>query len=74
MKIIYIPVTKKITEQNLKNYIKCFIYDIYIILKNFFPNRKITKNTSGYIDAAIHSNAFVVEIPYRFCLIFSKIH
>ena len=73
MKIIYIPVTKKITERSLKNYIKCFIYDIYIILKNFFPNRKITKSTSGYIDAAIHSNAFVVEIPYRFCLIFSKI-
>ena len=40
MKIIYIPVTKKITERNLKNYIKCFIYDIYIILKNFFPKTR----------------------------------
>ena len=73
MKIIYIPVTKKITEKNLINYLKCFIYDIYIISKNFFPKRKITINTSGYIDAAIHSNAFVFEIPYRYCLIFSKI-
>ena len=73
MRIIYIPVTKKITEENFKNYFKCFLYDIYIILKNFSFNRKASKSTSGYIDAAIHSNSFVIEIPYNFCLFFSKI-
>ena len=73
MKILYIPVTKKIKERNFKNYLKCFLYDIYIVLKNFSFNRKITKSTSGYIDAAIHSNAFVLELPYNYCLIFSKI-
>ncbi len=73
MRILYIPVTKKITEKTLKNYLKCFLYDVYIVLKNFSLNRKITNNTSGYIDAAIHSNAFVLELPYNYCLIFSKI-
>ena len=73
MKIILIPVTKKISERNFKNYVKCFFYDILIILKNFSFNRKITKNTSGYIDAAIHSNAKVLELPYNYCIIFSKI-
>jgi len=73
MKILYIPVTKKITEKNFKNNLKCFLYDIYIVLKNFSLNRKITKGTSGYIDAAIHSNAYVLELPYNYCLIFSKI-
>ena len=73
MKILYVPVTKKITEKNFKNYLKCFLYDLYIVLKNFSFNKKITKNTSGYIDAAIHSNAYVLELPYNYCLIFSKI-
>jgi glycosyltransferase involved in cell wall biosynthesis len=73
MKILYIPVTKKIKEKNVKNYLKCFLYDIYIVLKNFSFNKKINKNTSGYIDAAIHSNAYVLELPYNYCLIFSKI-
>ena len=73
MKILYIPGTIKITEKNFKNYLKCFLYDIYIVLKNFSFNRKITKSTSGYIDAAIHSNAYVLELPYTYCLIFSKI-
>ena len=73
MRILYIPGTIKITEKNFKNYLKCFLYDIYIILKNFSFNRKITKSTSGYIDAAIHSNAYVLELPYNYCLIFSKI-
>ena len=73
MKILYIPVTKKIKEKNFKNYLICFLYDIYIILKNFFFSRKITHGTTGYIDAAIHSNAHVLELPYNYCLIFSKI-
>tara|TARA_B100000035_G_scaffold206519_1_gene176597 strand:- start:2763 stop:3770 length:1008 start_codon:yes stop_codon:yes gene_type:complete len=73
MKILYIPVTKKIEEKNFKNYLKCIFYDIYIILKNFYPNKKITNNTSGYIDAAIHSNSYVIELPYNYCIIFSKI-
>ena len=73
MKILYIPATKKITEKNIKNYLKCFLHDIYIVLKNCSFNRKITKSTSGYIDAAIHSNAYVLELPYNYCLIFSKI-
>ena len=73
MKIIYIPVAKKIKEKNFKNYLICFLYDIYIILKNFSFNKKITKSTSGYIDAAMHSNAYVLELPYNYCLIFSKI-
>ena len=73
MRIIYIPVTKKIKEKNFKNFLICFLYDIYVVLKNFSFKRKITKNTSGYIDAAIHSNAFVLELPYNYCIIFSKI-
>jgi len=73
MRILYIPVTIKIKEKNFKSFLKCFLYDIYIVLKNFSSNRKITKNTSGYIDAAIHSNAYVLELPYNFCIIFSKI-
>ena len=73
MKILYIPVTKKITEKNLKNFIKCFLYDIYIIIKNLSFKRKASNSTSGYIDAAIHSNAYVLELPYNFCIIFSKI-
>ena len=73
MRIIYIPVTKKIKEKNFKNFLICFLYDIYVVLKNFSFKRKITKNTSGYIDAAIHSNAFVLELPYTYCIIFSKI-
>ena len=59
--------------KNFKNYLVCFLYDIYTILKNFSFNKKITKNTSGYIDAAIHSNAYVLELPYYYCVIFSKI-
>ena len=73
MRIIYIPATKKITKKNLSNFLKCFLYDFYVVLKNFSFNRKITKNTSGYIDAAIHSNAYVLELPYKYCVIFSKI-
>jgi len=73
MRILYIPVTKKIKEKNFLNYLKCFFYDIYIILKNFSINRKATNNTSGYIDSAIHSNANVLELPYNYCIIFSKI-
>ena len=73
MKILYIPETKKITEKNFKNYLKCFLYDIYIVFRNFSFNKKITKNTSGYISAAIHSNANVLELPYNYCLIFLKI-
>ena len=73
MRILYIPVTKKIEEENFINYVKCFLYDVYIFLKNFSIKRKITKNTSGYVDAAIHTNAFVLELPYSYCIIFSKI-
>ena len=73
MRILYIPQTTKISEKNLINFIKCFLFDIYIILKNFSINRKVTKSTSGYIDAAIHSNAYVLELPYNYCLIFSRI-
>ena len=73
MRIIYIPVAKKITEKNLINYVKCFLYDIYIIIKNFSFNRKATNSTSGYIDAAIHSNTYVLELPYNYCIIFYKI-
>ncbi len=73
MRIIYVPVTKKIKEKNFKNFLKCQLYDFYVVLKNFSFNRKITKNTSGYIDAAIHTNAYVLELPYNYCIIFSKI-
>ena len=73
MRILYIPVTKKIKEKNFQNFFKCFFYDIFIVLKNFSFNRKATNNTSGYIDAAIHSNAYVLELPYNYCIIFSKI-
>ncbi len=73
MKILYIPVTKKIKEKNFKNYLKCFLYDIKIIFKNFSFRRKASKSTSGYIDSAIHSNAFTFELPYNYCIFFSKI-
>ena len=73
MKILYIPITKKIKEKNFKNYIMCLLYDIYVVLKNFSFNKKIDKNTSGYIDAAIYSNSYVIELPYNYCLLFSKI-
>lgn len=73
MRIIYIPVTKKITKKNLRNFLKCFLYDIYVILKNFSFSKRITKNTSGFIDAAIHTNAHVLELPYNYCIFFSKI-
>ena len=73
MKILYIPVTKKIKEKNFQNYFKCFFYDIYIVLKNFAFNKKISNSTSGYIDSAIHSNTYTLELPYNFCIIFSKI-
>ena len=73
MKILYIPVTKKIKNKNFKNYVICFLYDIYVVLRNFSFKKKISKNTSGYIDAAIHSNAFVLELPYNYCIFFSKI-
>ena len=73
MKILYIPVTKKIKEKNFKNYVLCIFYDIYVVLKNFFFKKKISKNTSGYIDAAIYSNAYVLELPYNYCIFFSKI-
>ena len=73
MRIIYIPVTKKIIEKNFLNYIRCFLYDIYIILKNFSFTRSASKNTSGYIDSAIHTNSTTLELPYSYCVIFSKI-
>ena len=73
MKILYIPVSKKITEKNYKNYFKCFVSDIKIIFKNFSFKKKATKNTSGYIDAAIHANAFTFELPYSYCIFLSKI-
>jgi hypothetical protein len=43
------------------------------VLKNFSFKKKIIKSTSGYIGAAIHSNAFVLELPYNYCIFFSKI-
>ena len=73
MKILYIPVTKKIREKNIINFFKCFLYDLYIILKNFNFKKRASKSTSGYIDSAIHSNAFTFELPYIYCIIFSKI-
>ena len=73
MKILYIPVTKKIKDKNFKNHVICFLYDIYIVLRNFSFKKEINKSTSGYIDAAIHSNAFVLELPYNYCIFFSKI-
>ena len=73
MKILYIPVAKKLNKKNFNNYLKCFVYDIKVIINNFLPNRKITKNTNGYIESAIHSNAYVFELPYNYCLFFSSI-
>ena len=73
MKILYIPVTKKIKDKNFKNHVICFLYDIYIVLRNFSLKKEISKSTSGYIEAAIHSNAFVLELPYNYFIFFSKI-
>lgn len=73
MKIIYIPPALKIKNENIFNFLKCVIYDLKIILRNFFFNRKITKNTSGYFEASIHAKFFVLEIPYKYAIFFSKI-
>ena len=73
MRILYIPVTKKIKEKNFRNYVMCLFYNIYVVVKNFSLNKKISKNTSGYIDAAIYSNAYVLELPYNYCVFFSKV-
>ena len=73
MKILYIPETKKIKEKNFKNYIKCFFYDINTILKNFSFKKKVTNNTSGYIESAIYLNAKIFQLPYNYCFFFSKI-
>lgn len=73
MKILYIPVAKKIEEKNLKNYFKCFVYNIKTILKNFKIKKKSTTSTQGYIEAAIHSNTFVFELPFNYCIFFSRI-
>ena len=43
------------------------------MLRHFSLKKEISKNTSGYIYAAIHSNAFVLELPYNYCIFFSKI-
>ena len=73
MRILYIPLTKKIKEKNFRNYVMCLFYNIYVVVKNFSLNKKISKNTSGYIDAAIYSNAYVLELPYNYCVFFSKV-
>ena len=73
MKILYIPVAKKIEENNLKNYFKCFMYNIKTILKNFKIKKRTTNSTQGYIEAAIYSNTFVFELPFNYCIFFSKI-
>ena len=73
MRILYIPVAKKITQKNFKNYSIGFLHDIATILKNFSLSKKASKNTSGYIDSAIHTNAFTFELPYMYCIFFSKI-
>lgn len=73
MKILYVPITKKIKENNFVNSIKCLLYDIYTILKNFSFNRKVTKNTSGYIESAMYTNAKIFELPYSYCIVFSSI-
>lgn len=73
MKILYIPQTIKIREKSIINFLKCVLYDIYIILKNISFHKKAKKNTSGYFDSSIHVNAFTFELPYNFCIIFSTI-
>ncbi len=72
MKIIYIPPALKIKNENIFNFLKCVIYDLKIILRNFILNRKITKNTSGYFEASIHAKFFVLEIPYKYAIFFFK--
>ena len=73
MKILYIPTVIKIKDKGFKNNLKCFLYNIYIVLRNFFNFKKSTKNTSGYIDSALRSNAYTFELPYNYCIFFSKI-
>ena len=55
MKIIYIPVAKKIKEKNLKNYIKCFLYDVYIILHQImsFQFNKFPSTEAGTLRVII---------------------
>lgn len=73
MKILYIPVAKKIKENSLKNIFFCFIYNIKIILKNFLLKKKITTSTQGYIESAIRMNAKIFELPFNYCIFFSKL-
>jgi len=75
LKLIYIPPALfKIRKKNFKKLFLSIIYDFYIIFKNFFFIRySKTNSTSGYIEDALYSNAYVFTLPYNFCLFFSKI-
>ena len=72
LKIIYIPAAIKNRDKSLKNFLKCFFYNFVILLRNFNLRKKTRQDTSGYIDAAIHSNAYVVELPYSVCMLLSN--
>ena len=75
IKIIYIPpAVIKIRKKNIKNLLKSFLYEIYILLKNFYLLRNSrVNNTSGYVEDAIYSNAYVFELPFNYAIFFSKI-
>ena len=49
-----------------------FLYNFIILLRNFDLRKTTRQDTSGYIDAAIHSNAHVIELPYTLCIFLSN--
>ena len=63
MRILYIPVTKKIKEKNFQNYFKCFLYDIYTVLNNFKFSKKILGMHWGTFVLSLEP---IMEPPARF--------
>lgn len=77
LKFLYIPPTPfKVRGKNSKLYVVSILYDFYTIFKNlknlFFQKKSKINSTSGYIEDSIYSNAYVVTLPYKYCIFFSK--
>ena len=74
-KILYIrPTSVKIKKKNFFLYIKYFLFELYKIIQNFnFKRKSRNKHTSGFIEDAFYSNAYIVELPYILTIFFSKI-
>ena len=72
LKIIYVPAVIKNKNYKFEDYLRCFFYNFIIIFRNFSLNKKTRHDTSGYIDTAIHTNAYILELPYSLTLFLSR--